>query len=50
MSVTKPANVPAANWLPVRPGPFEVALRVYGPTGNTTPGAGYIPPGITTTR
>jgi hypothetical protein len=50
MSVTKPANVPAANWLPVRRGVFQVALRVYGPEGNTTPGAGYLPPGITTAR
>ena len=48
MSVTKPRNVPEANWLPIRRGPFEVALRVYGPTGNTAVGAGYIPPGITT--
>jgi hypothetical protein len=50
MSVTKPANVPAANWLPTRRGQFEVALRVYGPTGNTAVGAGYIPPRITTVR
>jgi len=42
MSVTKPRNVPAANWLPTRRGPFEVALRVYGPEGNTAVGAGYI--------
>jgi hypothetical protein len=50
MSVTKPANVPAANWLPTRRGPFEVALRVYGPEGNTAVGADYIPPRITTAR
>jgi hypothetical protein len=50
MSVTKPANVPTANWLPVRTGLFNVMLRVYGPTGNTTPGTGYNPPAITIAR
>jgi hypothetical protein len=50
MSVTKPRNVPAANWLPTRRGVFEVGLRVYGPEGNTAVGTNYIPPGITTAR
>jgi hypothetical protein len=50
MSVTKPANVPAANWLPARRGVFNVMLRVYGPTGNTAPDAGYNPPAITIAR
>ena len=48
MAATKPAGVPTANWLPVRRGLFNVLLRVYGPTGNTTPGASpaYTPPAI----
>ncbi|MBV9194161.1 MAG: DUF1214 domain-containing protein, partial [Solirubrobacterales bacterium] len=35
-----------ANWLPVPRGPFSLVLRVYGPTGNTSPGSKYIPPRI----
>jgi hypothetical protein len=35
MAPTKPAGVPAANWLPTRRGLFSVLLRIYGPTGNT---------------
>jgi hypothetical protein len=50
MSVTKPANVPAANWLPTRRGQFNVYLRAYGPEGNTAPGSGYVPPKITVAR
>ena len=52
MAATKPAGVPTANWLPVRRGLFSVLLRVYGPTGNTAPGASpaYTPPAITTLR
>jgi hypothetical protein len=46
MAATKPAGVPTANWLPVRRGLFNVLLRVYGPTGNTAPGANYTPPAI----
>jgi hypothetical protein len=41
----QPSGVPAANWLPVPPGPFNVMLRVYGPQGNTA-GNGYVPPPI----
>ena len=37
-----------ANWLPVPRGPFALVLRVYGPTGNTSPGRKYLPPKITT--
>jgi hypothetical protein len=50
MSVRKPANVPAANWLPTRRGQFNVYLRAYGPEGNTAPGSGYIPPAVTIAR
>jgi hypothetical protein len=39
-----PSGVPAANWLPVSSGRFNVMLRVYGPTGNVTDE--YVPPGI----
>ena len=34
-----------ANWLPTPNGPFSLLLRVYGPEGNTEPGA-YTPPPI----
>jgi len=34
------------NWLPIPRGPFDLLLRVYGPDGNTSPGAKYIPPKI----
>lgn len=49
MSAVRPPEVPSANWLPVAPGPFNVALRIYGPEGNVGDnyGAGaYLPPGI----
>ena len=46
MAPTKPAGVPAANWLPTRRGLFSVLLRIYGPTGNTA-NPGYAPPAIT---
>jgi hypothetical protein len=49
MQATKPVSVPEANWLPVPDGPFNVLLRVYGPEGNTAPGAGYEPPTIEAT-
>jgi hypothetical protein len=45
----QPTPPPAAlrpNWLPVPRGPFDLLLRVYGPDGNTSPGATYIPPKI----
>jgi hypothetical protein len=35
-----------ANWLPTPNGPYALLLRVYGPTGNTTPGNHYVPPEI----
>ena len=50
MSVTKPAHVPAANWLPVRRGQFNVYLRAYGTQGNTAPGTTYTPPAVTIAR
>jgi hypothetical protein len=41
----RPALVP--NWLPVpRRGEFSVAIRAYGPQGNTAVGVQYIPPPI----
>ena len=47
MAVTNPPGVPAANWLPIPRGPFNVMLRVYGPAGSVAAGT-YVPPGITT--
>jgi hypothetical protein len=49
MQESAPKTVPIANWLPVPNGQFNVLLRVYGPTGNTAPGAHYKPPAITPT-
>ena len=43
---TPPPRKLMANWLPVPRGPFSLVLRVYGPEGNTSPGATYIPPKI----
>jgi hypothetical protein len=40
-----PPGVPAPNWLPIPPGPFNVMLRDYGPLGNVLDGT-YIPPPI----
>lgn len=40
-----PPGVPAANWLPIPPGPFNVMLRDYGPAGNVLDNT-YVPPGI----
>jgi hypothetical protein len=45
ISVTKPQNVPEANWLPVWNGPFNVMLRDYGPEG-TVPAGTYVPPPV----
>ncbi|MEV0564157.1 DUF1214 domain-containing protein [Dactylosporangium sp. NPDC050588] len=44
----RPANAPAANWLPVSDAPFNIMLRVYGPEDNTDPGNNppYNPPPI----
>jgi hypothetical protein len=49
MSTVRPPDVPSANWLPVSPGPFNVALRIYGPEGDVGDDYGngaYLPPGI----
>jgi hypothetical protein len=45
MAASKPPGVPAANWLPVPAGPFNVVLRVYGPKGRAAHGT-YAPPAI----
>jgi hypothetical protein len=42
---TPPPATLRPNWLPVLRGPFDVMLRVYGPTGNTATGH-YVPPPI----
>jgi hypothetical protein len=46
IQATPPARRVMANWLPVPRGRFCLTLRVYGPEGNTSPGAKYIPPKI----
>jgi hypothetical protein len=46
MAPTRPAGVPMANCLPVPRGQFVVAMRSYGPTGNTASPT-YAPPAIT---
>ncbi|HZE16978.1 MAG TPA: DUF1214 domain-containing protein [Mycobacterium sp.] len=43
---TRPVFAPKANWLPVPDGPYSLLLRIYGPEGNTAPGAHYLPPEI----
>ncbi|HZE15836.1 MAG TPA: DUF1214 domain-containing protein, partial [Mycobacterium sp.] len=43
---TRPRFAPKANWLPVPNGPYSLLLRIYGPEGNTAPGAHYAPPEI----
>jgi len=40
-----PKKAPTANWLPVPNGPFNVMLRIYGPT--IDPKHPYVPPKIT---
>ena len=47
IQATPPAPALMPYWLPVPRGPFSLMLRVYGPTGNTSPGRAYIPPKIT---
>jgi hypothetical protein len=47
MSQSQPPGVPAANWLPIPDGPFNVMLRDYGPAGSVANNT-YVPPGITT--
>jgi hypothetical protein len=47
ISRTKPAGVPAANWLPVSSRPFNVMLRVYGvQSGSSVADNTYVPPPI----
>ncbi|MBV9750355.1 MAG: DUF1254 domain-containing protein [Acetobacteraceae bacterium] len=49
ISTVQPPGVPSANWLPAFPGPFNVALRIYGPTGDVSENydaGAYLPPGI----
>ena len=43
MSTVRPPNVPSANWLPVSPRRFNVALRIYGTESGVET---YVPPGI----
>jgi hypothetical protein len=40
-----PPGVPAANWLPIPPGPFNVMLRDYGPLESVADNT-YVPPAI----
>jgi hypothetical protein len=46
MAPTRPAGVPMGNWLPVPHRQFVIAMRAYGPTGNTASPT-YAPPAIT---
>jgi hypothetical protein len=46
ISHAKPRGVPQANWLPVPAGPYSLLLRIYGPTGRSAPGSGYVPPEV----
>jgi hypothetical protein len=41
----RPKGAPEANWLPVPRGPFNIALRVYGPEGSVADNT-YTPPAI----
>ena len=45
MFATQPPGVPAANWLPVPKGPFNVMLRDYGAAGSVLDNT-YIPPAV----
>lgn len=45
MAAKRPRGVPAANWLPVPRGSFNVMLRVYGPEGTVAEGD-YTPPAV----
>jgi hypothetical protein len=42
---TPPTKAPLANWLPVKSGPFNLMMRVYGPQGSAKEGT-YYPPAI----
>jgi hypothetical protein len=47
ISRIKPAGVPAANWLPVSHGPFNVMLRVYGViAGSSVANNRYVAPPV----
>ena len=43
MSTVRPPGVPSANWLPVSPRRFNVALRIYGTESRC---GDHVPPGI----
>ena len=43
ISTVRPPDVPSANWLPVSPRQFNVALRIYGTESGVET---YFPPGI----
>ncbi len=45
LSTQQPDGVPAANWLPIPSGKFNVMLRVYGPEGDVADNT-YVPPAI----
>ncbi|MEM7022505.1 MAG: DUF1214 domain-containing protein [Pseudomonadota bacterium] len=45
MTPELPSTIPAANWLPVPIGQFNVILRVYGPEGSVANNT-FVPPGI----
>jgi hypothetical protein len=45
IQANKPQTAPTANWLPVPNGPFNVMLRIYGPTEKVQKGI-YLPPQI----
>jgi hypothetical protein len=47
MATALPSGVPAAHWLPIPSGRFNVMLRVYGPKGSVADKT-YVPPGIQT--
>lgn len=43
LSHTQPAGTPAANWLPVPDGPFQVTVRLYGPKPAVLDGSWAMP-------
>ncbi len=45
LSEHQPQGVETANWLPIPPGDFNIAMRVYGPAGKVADGT-YVPPPI----